>query len=60
MLHVEMLENHSGIVQTQLSDFRFVIYSGTAPLSEFHKLRDTLLEIEPTFSGKFREDIDPF
>ncbi|PQE17896.1 vitamin H transporter protein [Rutstroemia sp. NJR-2017a BBW] len=44
----------------QLEDFRYVIFSGTAPQSEFKKLHELVIEAVPEFSDRFIKDsIDP-
>lgn len=46
--------------QTQLEDFRFIIFSGEAKPSEFRKIREAVVEVIPEFENRFLHDIDPF
>ncbi|KUJ21733.1 uncharacterized protein LY89DRAFT_381948 [Mollisia scopiformis] len=46
--------------QTQPEDFRLIIFSGSAPASEFQRIREAIVEIVPNFSERFRDEIDPF
>ncbi|PQE05075.1 vitamin H transporter protein [Rutstroemia sp. NJR-2017a BVV2] len=51
---------NAGHLPAQLEDFRYVIFSGTAPQSEFQKLRESIIEAVPEFSDRFIKDsIDP-
>jgi hypothetical protein len=46
--------------QTQLSNFRFIIFSGEASSSEFDKIRQAIADVFPEFSSGFLDTIDPF
>ncbi|PQE30190.1 vitamin H transporter protein [Rutstroemia sp. NJR-2017a WRK4] len=51
---------NAGHLPAQLEDFRYIIFSGTAPQSEFQKLRESIIEAIPEFSDRFIKDsIDP-
>jgi len=54
MLDEQIRDN--SCVQTKPEDFRFILFSGEAGLSEFQKIREAIVEVVPKFFDRFPKD----